>query len=259
MHKIGTIVFAVFFTSLLISCRPPEWKLVWKENFDKNGVINNEVWTKIPRGISDWDRHMSSYDGLYDVKKGKLILRGMVNPGLPGDTMPFITGGIYTKGKKSFYRGKIEIRAKLGNARGAWPAFWLLPFDNDRWPKGGEIDIMERLNSDTFAYQTTHSYYTYTLKQKEPKQGTTAPIRKDEYNIYGVELHADSLVFNINGKRTMSYPRIETDLEGQFPFDRPFYLLLDMQLGGSWVGEVDANDLPVEMYIDWVRFYEWRE
>jgi len=231
------------------------WKLVWEENFDKDGVIDQAVWSKIPRGRSDWNRHMSDYEPLYDVKDGNLILRGMVNPGLPDDSAPFITGGIYTKDKKGFY-GKIEIRAKLGNAQGAWPAFWLLPFDNTQWPHGGEIDIMERLNSDAIAYQTAHSQYTVNLKQKEPKQGATGPIRKDEYNVYGVELHPDRLVFHINDKQTFSYPRIETEHEGQFPFDRPFYLLLDMQLGGSWVGEVNPDDLPVEMSIDWVRYYE---
>jgi len=253
-----SIFTVIFVAGMLFSCQPG-WKLVWEEDFSNDGVIDPDVWSKIPRGGSDWQRHMSDYDPLYDVKDGNLILRGMVNPGLPGDTMPFVTGGIYTKDKKPFYRGKLEIRAKLGNARGAWPAFWLLPFDNSPWPSGGEIDIMERLNSDTIAYQTVHSHYTNKLRQKEPKQGTTAPIRKDEYNVYGVELYADSLVFRINGRRTMNYPRIETDLEGQFPFDRPFYLLLDMQLGGSWVGEVDANDLPVEMYIDRVQFYEWKK
>jgi beta-glucanase (GH16 family) len=257
MSKVNILLF-LFLTGIMFSCKPG-WKIVWEENFDKEGVIDETVWSKIPRGGSDWQRHMSDYDALYDVKDGKLVLRGMVNPGLSGDTMPFVTGGVYTRDKKSFYHGKIEIRARLGNARGAWPAFWLLPFDNGQWPCGGEIDIMERLNSDTIAYQTVHSDYTHKLKQKEPKQGTTAPIRKDEYNIYGVALYPDSLVFSINGKRTMNYPRIETGLEGQFPFDRPFYLLLDMQLGGSWVGEVDANDLPVEMHIDWVRFYEWKK
>ncbi len=65
----------------------------------------------------------------------------------------------------------------------------------------------------------------------------------------------------MNDRRTFSYPRIETDKDGQFPFnDQEFYLLLDMQLGGNWVGEVDPpNGLPVEMYIDWVRFYGIKE
>ena len=61
----------------------------------------------------------------------------------------------------------------------------------------------------------------------------------------------------INDIHTFAYPRIETGKEGQFPFtDKEFYLLLDMQLGGSWVGAVDSSDLPVEMEIDWVRFYQ---
>ena len=243
---------------LIHDFKKPRWELVWEDDFEINDVIDVAVWSKIPRGRADWCRHMSDYDALYDVKNGNLILRGMVNPGLPGDTMPFVTGGIYTKDKKSFYHGKIEIRAKLGNAQGAWPAFWLLPFDNEQWPYGGEIDIMERLNGESIAYQTVHSHYTYNLKQNEPVKGTTAPIHKDDYNIYGVELYPDSLVFSINGTRTFNYPRIETDKEGQFPFDRSFYLMLDMQLGGSWVGRVEPNDLPVEMYIDWVRFYEWK-
>jgi len=252
-------IFVVFLSCIIFSCQLKSgWKLVWEENFEKDGVIDETIWSKIPRGRSDWNRHMSDYDALYDVKDGNLILRGIVNPGLQGDTMPFITGGIYTKDKKGFARGKIEISAKFSNAQGAWPAFWLLPFDNIRYPYGGEIDIMERLNSDTIAYQTIHSYYTINLEQNEPKKGTNVPIRDGEYNIYGVELYPDSVVFSVNGKRTFHYPRIETELEGQFPFDRSFYLLLDMQLGGSWVGKVNPDDLPVEMYIDWVRFYEWK-
>ncbi len=233
------------------------WRLVWEEQFDKDGVIDDATWSKIPRGGSDWNKKMSDHESLYDVKSGNLILRGAVNPGISGDTLPFITGGIYTKDKKSFYHGKIEVRAKFENARGAWPAFWLLPFNNEQWPGGGEIDIMERLNSDSIVYQTIHSHYTLNLKQKtNPKQGTTFPINDGEYNVYGMELYADSVCFSVNGMHTMTYPRIETNLEGQFPFDRAFYLLLDMQLGGSWVGDVNLEDLPVSMYIDWVRFYE---
>ena len=97
---------------------------------------------------------------------------------------------------------------------------------------------MERLNNDTIAYQTVHSAYTYTLGIKDnPKQGGIGFINRDDYNVYSVEMYQDSLVFFINETRTFAYPRIETDKEGQFPFtDKKFYLLLDMQLGGSWVG-----------------------
>ena len=124
------------------------------------------------------------------------------------------------------------------------------------WPTGGEIDIMERLNFDTMAYQTVHTTYTYHLGMKDnPPQGSTGAIRPEDYNVYAVEMWPDSLVFFINDSRTFAYPRIETEMEGQFPFDKPYYLLIDMQLGGSWVGKVDTLDLPVEMRVDWVRYY----
>lgn len=259
MKNIIRFALLPFMILMVFGCNAQSdgWKLVWEENFDTPGKIDPAVWSKIPRGHSDWNNYMSDREELYDVRDGNLILRGIVNPDTESDDVPYITGGIYTKDKKGFGQGKIEIRAKLGNARGAWPAFWLLPFDNSQWPSGGEIDIMERLNSDTIAYQTVHSHYTYDLGIEEnPPHGSTGKINNQDYNIYSVELYPDSLVFSINGNHTFTYPRIETDKEGQFPFDRDFYLLLDMQLEGKWVGKADPADLPVEMLIDWVRFYK---
>ena len=228
--------------------------LSWEENFNQKS-FDTSRWSKIPRGTSDWDRHMSSFDSCYAMRDGKLILRGIKNNSVPADTSPYLTGGIYTKDKVGFGFGKLEIRAKLNGAKGAWPAIWMLA-QNANWPDGGEIDIMEHLNFDTIAYQTVHTHYTYTLKIKDPKQGSTGSINANDFNIYAVEKYPDSLVFFINQKRIFNYPRIQTDKEGQFPFDKQeHYLLIDMQLGGSWVGAVESKDLPVEMEIDWVKFY----
>src|SRR5699024_10477654 len=105
-------------------------------------------WSKIPRGRSDWNRHMSNFDSCYDMRNGKLILRGLLNSTQNEDTSRFLTGGVYTKDKVSFGLGRLEIRAKLGGATGAWPAFWLLG-QGRRYPGGGEIDIMEHLNYDS--------------------------------------------------------------------------------------------------------------
>lgn len=243
-----------------------EWQLVWEDDFDGE-TFDTAVWSKIPLGRADWCNTMSSYDSLFAVADGNLILRGMVNdPKVTGDSTPYITGGLYTLGKKAFRNGRLEICAKLGEARGAWPAFWLLPdtvgvSDRSRitWPEGGEIDIMEHLNFDSIAYQTVHSHYTYTLGIKDnPRPGGTGLIKQGDYNVYAVELGPDSLSFFINDVKTLTYPRIENDTTGgrQYPYDKPMYLLIDMQLGGNWVGEVDPADLPVEMLVDWVRFYQ---
>lgn len=254
-----TIIKTLTALLILTSCsaKTPTWKLSWSEDF--NGTsLDTTVWSKIPRGTSDWDRHMSNFDSLYDVRDGNLILKGIVNTTLKDDTAKYITGGVFTKDKKSFGFGKIEVRAKLGMAQGYWPAFWMLSA-NSAWPMGGEIDIMEHLNHDTIAYQTLHTSYTLSPNYvNNPPKGSTSPIDNQGYNIYGVETYQDSICFYTNGTKTLTYHRVDSLAnKGQFPFaEDSFYLLLDSQLGGSWVGKVDPNELPVQMEIDWVKFWE---
>lgn len=246
---------------MLISCNKESgWKLVWEENFD--GIeLDTSVWSRIPRGKPDWQNTQSFDDRCYEMRNGLLILKGIVNDNLEADTATYLTGGVWTKDKKSFYRGRIEVRAKLHGAQGAWPAIWTLPFETEKyyWPNGGEVDIMERLNNDSIAYQTVHSHYTFTLGiEDKPRHGSTASINRDDFNVYGADFWPDSIVFHINGRHHFTYPKIETDKEGQFPFDIPQYLLIDMQLGGTWVGKVNPSHLPVEMEVDWVKHYQWK-
>ncbi|SDE44962.1 glycoside hydrolase family 16 protein [Pedobacter soli] len=247
---------------LLYSCsvnKAYRGRTSWTEDFNQKGTFDSQYWSKIPRGGADWNRHMSNNDTCYALRDGKMILRGIKNNDLAKDTSRYLTGGIYTKDKKTFGFGRLEIKAKLNGAKGAWPAFWMLA-ENSKWPDGGEIDIMERLNFDSIAYQTIHTYYTLTLKIKDkPKSGGIAKINPAEFNTYAVEKYPDSLVFFVNNRKTFTYPKIATTAQGQFPFGVNHYLLLDMQLGGSWVGKIKDADLPVEMEIDWVKFYPFKE
>ncbi|MBQ8098015.1 MAG: glycoside hydrolase family 16 protein [Bacteroidaceae bacterium] len=239
-----------------ISTPHGQWEMVWEEQF--RGKHLSDTWHKIPRmaPCPEWNKYMSPDESLYRLSRGKLTLYGRMNDSQPTDTARFLTGGVWTKGRKLFYRGRIEIRLKMDNATGAWPAAWLLP-EIGRWPQEGEIDIMERLNADTFAYQTVHSAFTVWDEKvaAKPKSGFTAPIRKNRYNVYGVELYEDSLCFFINDRYVGTYRRQPEYGPEQYPFDRPMYLLIDMQLGGHWVGEVDPRELPYRYRIDYVRFY----
>lgn len=252
-------LLSIAFAIICIACTTQpdnKWKLVWEDNFDQKDGFDTSVWSKIPRGRSDWSNYMSDFDSLYVVENSHLILRGINNTTQKQDTAQFLTGGVYTFGKKEFNGGRFEIRARLESAQGAWPAFWLLPINN-KWPTTGEIDIMEHLNFDDAVYQTIHTDYTFNLGIKDPTPGSFTQIDKDGYNTYAVEIYPDSICFFVNDVKNITYPRLEGDIEGQFPFnDQPFYLLLDMQLGGSWVGSVDPEQLPVAMYIDWVRYYQ---
>lgn len=259
MKNIGIFIAGLLLMSFVSCTSGPHWVLVWEETFDGE-ALDSTVWGRIPRGRADWANTQSLDERCLELKGGVLYLKGIVNDDRTKDTAAFLTGGIWTKGKHAFRGGRIEVCAKLQAAQGAWPAIWMLPFEQRAgWPHDGEIDLMERLNYDSIVYQTVHSHYTYDLGIKDyPVHGGTAPIDPDGYNVYGVDIWPDSLVFHVNGVRTFCYPKIKTDEEGQFPFDVPQYLLIDMQLGGQWVGSVDAGDLPVEMQVDWVKHYQWK-
>ncbi len=228
---------------------------------DFNGPLDTNVWTRIGQGPSDWNRHMSTRSDLIEMRDGCLVLVGKVNTQTNDDPRPYITGGVWNKTaseKTMMTYGLVEIRAKFEDAKGAWPAFWMLPKDRStpklRWPYSGEIDIIERLNADPFVYQTAHSAWTHKKGHgNAPKQSATAPIRQNEFNIYGLRRTPTALIWYVNGEETFRYEKTACGDDDQWPFTTPFYFLLDMQLGGSWVGSVDTNTLPVRTWIDWIR------
>lgn len=266
MIKLFITAFAAIAAALTPVCaQNTKWTLVWEDNFDGTEP-NPEIWSRIDRGKADWNNYMTKADTCYDMRDGNLVLRGIAAYEGCNDSVPYLTGGVYTKDKKGFSDGRIEVRAKLNGAKGEWPAIWMLPYKDHKdgeWPMGGEIDIMERLNYDTIAYQTIHTNYTYNLNIKDPKSGSIGTINPDDYNVYAVELYPDSISFYINYTHTFTYPRVkdaDAAAKGQFPFaNGSYYLLIDMQLGGAWVGEVDPADLPVEMLVDSVRYYKREE
>ncbi|MCM4167828.1 Keratan-sulfate endo-1,4-beta-galactosidase [Arenibacter antarcticus] len=242
-----------------VSLEASGWNLIWEENFDKDNFLDPAKWNVIERNTADWGNYMSPNEDCIHIKDGKLYLRGIINPDQSKDTVPYLTGGVSTKGKFAYQYGKIEIKAKLESAQGAWPALWMLA-DQPKYgayPRNGEIDLMERLSFEKQIYQTIHSYYTLELKQDSiPPRFTTVAVDPEKYNVYGMEWFPDKLVFTLNGKETFTYPKLEDVDPSQWPFDQPFYFMLDMQLGGSWVGEVAPKDLPVQMIIDWVKVYQ---
>lgn len=235
-----------------------KWHLQWEENFE-SATLDESVWSRTDRGTPDWQNTQSKDDRCYEMRNGNIVLKGIVNDDLTADPSPYLTGGIWTKGKKPFGPGCIQVRARLGKgAAGAWPAIWMMPFAEDEgWPECGEIDIMERLNHDDMIYQTLHSNYINTLGNKTPQNSITTDINPDRFNIYEVQIWETEVKFYVNNQLRLSYPKINGGASGQFPFYKEWYLIIDMQLGGSWVGAVDPAQLPVEMEVDWVRYYTY--
>ncbi len=263
------------------SCAPKAAEVAgpsWMEEFDGD-TLDTAVWSKIPRGGAQWCWHMSDLDELYQVGDGRIALRAIANPGVPGDTASLLTGGIATKGKKSFGYGRLEICVKLEGTGGGWPAIWMMPAETEdvsgdpfwedypSYKNYGEIDICERLNFDPFAYQTIHTSFNLQ-NDGDPYQekSATGAIDPEGYNVFAVEHYRDSIKYFINDVNTLTYRKMTEAPDGtpvpvkaQWTFDREFYLMIDMQVGASWPGPAVLEDLPAAMTVDWVRFYEFED
>jgi len=232
------------------------WIEAWRDDF-KGSRVNEKFWSRIDKGNPDWMKNMSLRKDLVEVKNGNLILWGKKNGDLKADPRACLCGGIWTRDKLNFSGGKIEIRAKFEDQKGAWPAFWTVgdekKGDKRGWPYNGEIDIVERLNSDPFVYQTAHTAFTDVEHRRNPPPGGRGAFKPGEYNVFAVEIATNALISPVNGQETFRYPRTDA-APTQWPFETPQRLKLDMQLGGQWVGAVDLETLPVATYVDWVRW-----
>lgn len=224
------------------------WELVWEDNFDDG--LNESNWEKISKGNTATNRYMSSNDELFLKKVDNLVLRGIVNTE-EDDKTPFLTSGIFRECFKKGETSRVEIRARGTLTSGSLPYISLLPSVEK---SDISVNIMNQYDLDKFIYQTITS--DYTIKEKmvdNPPSMLLVQIDPSEFHIYGVEKYPDSIVFFVDGVRTRKYPRIKTAIKGQFPFNE---LDFNLHLGLSIGKEVIPEELPVDLYIDWVRYYQ---
>lgn len=257
---------------------PKDWKLIWEEDFNE---INDQYWSKLDiykterlnKGFDsvsiyreNWKKHVDSWASYMSstnpetitIKDGFLYLKALKNPDTTGwDNRPYHTGGLWSEHKLAFQYGRLEIRAKLEGAHGAWPALWLIPeFSIYPDQNNGEMDIIERLNFDPFVYQTIHSPWNLQLKQEEPQRFVKSDFNQDDFNLYWVEWGKDFIRYGVNETTNLNYKKIEGGGTYQWPFDQPFFLILSQQLEG-WPGKVtNPEELPIDMVLDYIKLYQ---
>jgi beta-glucanase (GH16 family) len=191
---------------------------------------------------------------------GMLVLYGIVNPDTIADPRPYLQGAIKSKRKFAFQYGKIEIRAKLEAAKGAWPAFWMLGrnWGETAWPECGEIDIMEHVGYDpTLVHGTIHTKaYNHVLKTQKAKS-IAIDDPYGEYHIYGLEWTPEKIDISLDGKVFNSFKN-EHKTTAEWPFDQPFHLKIVNTVGGAWGGQkgIDDSIFPQQLQIDYVRVYQ---
>ncbi|MFC3689471.1 family 16 glycosylhydrolase [Aquipuribacter hungaricus] len=176
---------------------------------------------------------------------------------------PWSGGARYTSARLStastysFRYGRVEARAKLPSGQGVWPAFWLLGTDTATlgWPAGGELDVVETVNTPTTVFSHVHGSTT-TGQHWSRGGGTPTVDLSQDFHVYAMDWRPDVVTFSVDGVTTTVVHREDLPPEAVWPFDRPHHMLLNVAVGGSWPGAPDSTTpFPATMLVDHVRVY----
>jgi len=242
--------------------RHTKWRLCWSDEFNNKGLPDSTKWGyhvgKSGWGNNELQFYTDSDTSNAKVENGSLCITAR-NAGV-GDHQ-YTSARLVTKHKGDWKYGKLEVRAKLPEGRGLWPAVWMLPTKDEygEWPESGEIDVMEHvgyMRDSIFGSLHSKSYNHIIGTQKT--RGTHISQPYDRFHVYAIEWTPDDITFLLDGE---VYYQVANEHKGHngWPFDKKFYLLLNLAVGGNWGGKkgVDEAVFPATMQIDYVRMYEW--
>jgi beta-glucanase (GH16 family) len=225
-----------------------EWELVWSDEFNYSGLPDSTKWN-YDVGGNGWGNNEKQYY-LEKSSENSFVKDGILH--ITALKKSFEKSN-YTSSKLTTYQrftlqyGKIEVMAKLPGGKGTWPAIWMLPVSlkerRERWPLCGEIDIMEHVGKDPNVIHTSlHSELYNHIKGTQITHFEKFNDVYSTFHKYAIEWTKESIKFYIDDKLFFeSYKgqdgRISTN-EG-WPFDKPYYLILNLAMGGNWGGEID--------------------
>ncbi len=239
------------------------WALTFYDefNFSDGSQPVSSKWSRNPRASSTWSRFISDSKDVVYIQDGNLVCRAIPDPDRTQGSTDMITGAIQSRGKYAFQYGRAEARLKTIRHTGNFPAFWMMPENPvGGWPVCGEIDIFETIDNQNKAWHTVHSNWTYNLhKTNNPKSTYDESVSVSEWHVYGIEWDAQEIRWYVDGTQVFSYAKSNDTAileQGQWPFDKEFYLILNQSVGnGSWAAKHDG-DFTYETRFDWVRIYQ---
>lgn len=243
------------------------WDLVWSDEFNYNGLPDSTKWSyDIEGNRSGWGNHELQF-----YTKGKLanseVSNGTLKIIAQKDSISneigkfgFTSARLLTKHKGDWLYGRFEIKAKLPNGRGMWPAIWMLPTDWEYggWPKSGEIDIMENVGYDPENIVISVHTEKYNHRLGTQRNFTTpVPDNRDKYHVYTLEWDENTVKGFIDDKCYFTFNK-ESDDSNVWPFNKRMHLLLNVAVGGDWGGKmgIDRTAFPAAMEVDYVRVYQ---
>lgn len=237
----------------------PAMKLAWKDEF--NGTaLNTADWTyEIGNGVDGWGNAELQYyrkentsvsDGFLTITAKKEAFGGY----------QYTSSRLKTQYNKSFKYGRIDIRAKLPKGQGIWPALWMLGanIDDKKWPFSGEIDIMELVGGgpgkDNTVYGTIHydndGTYAHITKPYALSKGDFS----DKFHVFSLIWDETKITWLVDD---VAFYTQDITSPAMNEFHEPFFLLLNVAVGGRWPGSPDSvTSFPQKMMVDYVRVFQ---
>jgi beta-glucanase (GH16 family) len=237
------------------------WRLVWSDEFNYKGLPDTSKWTYDVGGHGWGNNELEyyTYRKLENarVENGKLIIeakKGKI------DSLHYTSARLLTRGKASWQYGKIEVRARIPQGRGSWPAIWMLAENMKRWPDDGEVDIMEHVGfHQGYIHGSIHcEKYNHVIHTQKTDTVYVADC-SSAFHVYSCEWNKDSIKIAVDGRVFFSFAN-EHKGYGYWPFDNKMHLILNVAVGGNWGGQkgVDDGAFPMKMEVDYVRVFQRR-
>lgn len=223
------------------------YQQVWIDDF--NGPsINTSNWT-FETGGGGWGNNEKQFYQAANatIENGNLVITAK-KQSVGGHA--YTSARMITRGKREFKYGRIEARIKLSQGQGQWPAFWMLGANigSNPWPKCGEIDIMENVNTSSTVYGTMHWF-----DQAYAQYGGNTTTTPTNYHVYRVDWTPTAITWYIDNIQ-YHVANIANGINGTSEFHDPFFILLNVAVGGNFPGQtIDESRLPGKMWVDYVK------
>ncbi len=256
---------------------------VWAQAFanQKNGILDPKYWNVLIGPAENSNQEQKYYTANrtnFRIENGVLSLMA-VKESQP-DGYQYSSARLETQNKQTFLYGRIDIEAKLPVGVGTWPAVWLLPANNVyaekspesnvlRFKNGGEIDVIEAVGHEpdnVYAVAHTAADLTHRTDGTGSYNVIKVPDSATTFNKYTLFWTPTSLSFAVNEQVFFTYNRHDGASYKTWPFDQPFYLIVNLAMGGTWGGldtdrfpgnGIDDSALPASFDIRSIYYYPY--
>ena len=242
------------------------WILTWSDEFNgPNGSpVDTSKWVFDVGGNGWGNKELEYYTARTTnayQQDGNLVIKVLKEKYTGGDgvTRNYTSARLTTLGKFSQAYGRFEARMKIPRGQGMWPAFWMMGNDIDKvqWPTCGEIDVMENIgNEPDIVHGSIHGPEFSDGDLEASFRLPAGQALADDFHIYAVEWEPDAVRFYLDDHLYVTRTHADMRPGWKWSFDHPFFLLLNVAVGGDWPGSPDTSTVfPQTMLVDYVRVY----